>query len=160
MPYINPFLAFSSEAEVREAVDFYVSLFPNSRIIKEIYFREGDPMPAGTLCAISFSLNGQTLIAMPGGPNFTKGMGLSLFVLCETQEEIDRIYEGLASNGGQGNVCGWVTDKYGFSWQIDPADVQNYLTSPDEDAAHRAMRALWSMSKLDAAEIRRAWEGE
>ena len=159
MPYINPFLAFENEAQCREAVDLYVSLFPNSRIIKEVYFRAGEPMPEGTLCAISFSLNGQTVTAMPGGPMFTKGMGLSLFVHCHSQEEIDRIYDGLAANGGQAKACGWVMDKFGFSWQIDPAEIETYLTSDDDDAAHRAMQALWKITKLDAAEIRKAWEG-
>jgi len=157
MPYINPFLAFENEAETREAVDFYVSLFPNSRIINEICFRAGEPLPQGTLCAISFSLNGQTLTAMPGGPMFTKGMGLSLFVHCSSQEEMDKLYDGLAADGGQAQACGWVTDKYGFTWQIVPAEIETYLNA-DNDAAHRAMQALWGMGKLDKAAIERAWE--
>lgn len=159
MSYIQPFLAFENEADTREAVDLYVSLFPNSRIIKEISYRAGEPMPEGSLCAISFSLNGQKMMALPGGPMFTKGMGLSLLVNCGSQEEIDRIYEGLARNGGEANECGWVQDKFGFSWQIDPAELQDYMVDEDEDRAHRALQAVWRMKKLDAAEIKRAFEG-
>jgi len=153
---ITTFLTFDGRAE--EAVDFYTSIFPDSKITSTSRYGEAAPAPAGTFMSATFELAGQEFVALNApGPHFTFAPGISLFVDCETQEEVDEYWQKLSEGGEQG-PCGWLTDRFGVSWQVVPRVLGELLGDPDRDKASRAMQAMLQMSKLEVAGLRRAAE--
>ncbi len=155
MQKIVPFLTYDHQAE--EAVNLYVSVFKNSRIVSLNRYGEDGPLPAGTVMSASFVLEGQEFIALNGGPHFTFAPGISLFVNCETQAEVDELWEQL-SEGGEQQPCGWLKDRFGVSWQIIPTALSQLLGDPDPRKAGSVMQAMLKMSKIDIAGLRRAHE--
>ena len=155
MQKITPFLWFDRQAE--EAANFYVSIFNNSRIKTVSRYAEGAPGPKGTVMSVTFQLEGQDFMALNGGPLFTFTPAISLFVSCETQQEIDELWEKLTA-GGEEVRCGWLKDKYGLSWQIIPTALSQMLQDPDPEKSKRVMQALMQMNKLDIATLKRAYE--
>lgn len=152
MPDITPFLWFDTEAE--EAANFYVRLFPNSKITKVVR-NTGAAGPAGSVLTISFDLDGKSFTALNGGPYFKFSEAVSFVVHCKSQEEVDRYWDGLLA-GGQASQCGWLKDRYGVSWQIVPDALLELVGDPDPARAKRATDAMMKMVKLDIAELRRA----
>src|SRR5438874_12970103 len=128
MQKIRPFLWFDGKAE--EAMNFYVSIFKNSKIVSIMRYGEAGPGPKGTVMACTFELEGQEFMALNGGPHFTFSPAISFFVNCETQQEVDQLWEKLSA-GGQKQNCGWLTDKYGVSWQIVPTILGELLRDQD-----------------------------
>jgi predicted 3-demethylubiquinone-9 3-methyltransferase (glyoxalase superfamily) len=153
---ITPFLWYDDNAE--EAVNFYVSIFKNSRIKDVSRYGEAGPGKAGTVMTITFELEGQEFIALNGGPHFKFTEAISLSVDCQTQEEVDEFWEKLSA-GGEKGPCGWLKDKYGLSWQIDPGILGELLRGPDPSKSNRVMQAMLKMNKIDIAALRRAYEG-
>jgi predicted 3-demethylubiquinone-9 3-methyltransferase (glyoxalase superfamily) len=153
---ITPFLWYDDNAE--EAVNFYVSIFKNSRIKDVSRYGEAGPGKAGTVMTITFELEGQEFIALNGGPHFKFTEAISLSVDCQTQEEVDEFWEKLSA-GGEKGPCGWLKDKYGLSWQIDPEILGELLRGPDPSKSNRVMQAMLKMNKIDIAALRRAYEG-
>jgi predicted 3-demethylubiquinone-9 3-methyltransferase (glyoxalase superfamily) len=156
VPYITPQLVFESHAE--EAVYFYTSVFPNSSVLNVVRFGPDQPGPEGTICAIACQLNGQEFVAVNGGPTFQFSYGISLYVSCETQAEIDHLWEHLAE-GGEHQPCGWLKDRFGVSWQIAPRVLGEMMKDPDPKKTQRVMQAVFGMTKLDLAAIERAYVG-
>lgn len=156
MQKITPFLTFQRNAE--EAINFYVSLFKNSKIHSITRYEQDDGMlPKGSLLHASFELDGQPFMAMDGGESFKFEQGFSIFVDCETQEEIDRLWEALKQGGGE-EMCGWVRDRFGISWQIIPSVLGRYMTDPDPVKAGRVVQAMLKMQKLDIKTLQEAYE--
>jgi predicted 3-demethylubiquinone-9 3-methyltransferase (glyoxalase superfamily) len=155
MQKITTFLTFNDQAE--EAVNLYVSTFANSKIVSISRYGEGGPMPAGTVMTASFLLEGQEFMALNGGPQFSFADGISLFVNCETQEEVDELWEKL-SEGGEKGPCGWLKDKFGVSWQIVPTALGQMLQDEDPRKSRNVMQAMLQMSKIDIETLRRAYE--
>jgi predicted 3-demethylubiquinone-9 3-methyltransferase (glyoxalase superfamily) len=155
MKKITTFLTFDNQAE--EAVNFYVSIFRNSKIVSVSRYGEGGPGPTGSVMSATFLLEGQEFMALNGGPHFTFADGFSLFVNCETQEEVDELWEKLSA-GGEKGPCGWLTDKFGVSWQVIPSALGELLGDPDPVKAKRVMEAMLQMSKIDIAALRQAHE--
>ena len=155
MPTITPFLWFDNQAE--EAVHFYISVFPNSRIVK--IFRSGDtgPDPQGRVLTITFELDGQRFIALNGGPRFKFTEAISLQVKCTTQEEIDEYWTKLSQEGEEGRA-GWLKDRYGLSWQIKPGILGEFLNGPDPEGAKRVMEVMIQMKKIEIAELMNAYD--
>jgi predicted 3-demethylubiquinone-9 3-methyltransferase (glyoxalase superfamily) len=153
---ITPFLWYDDNAE--EAVNFYVSIFKNSRIKDVSRYGEAGPGKAGTVMTITFELEGQEFIALNGGPHFKFTEAISLSVDCQTQEEVDEFWEKLSA-GGEKGPCGWLKDKYGLSWQIDPGILGELLRDPDPSKSNRVMQAMLKMNKIDIAALKRAYEG-
>jgi predicted 3-demethylubiquinone-9 3-methyltransferase (glyoxalase superfamily) len=154
---ITTFLTYDGRAE--EAVDFYTSIFPDSRIVSTSRYGEAGPGPNGSLMAATFELAGQEFVALNGGPSFTFSQGISLLVDCETQEEVDELWERLGE-GGAHDACGWLTDRFGVSWQIVPRALGEMLADEDPEKAQRVMAAMLQMGKLDIAGLQRAYDGE
>lgn len=157
MPTITTFLTFASQAE--EAALFYTSIFAGSRIVKTHRHGEGAPAPEGTVMSVTFELLGRTYIALNGGPSFTFSPGFSMFVACETQAEVDLYWDRLTAEGTQVQ-CGWVTDKFGLSWQVVPSGLEELIAGPDRERSARAMHAMMGMQKLDLHALRRAYDGD
>jgi predicted 3-demethylubiquinone-9 3-methyltransferase (glyoxalase superfamily) len=155
MQKITPFLWFDNQAE--EAMNLYVSLFKNSKVLSVSRYGEGGPGPAGTVMTATFQLDGQEFMALNGGPEFKFTEAISLFVNCETQEEVDKLWEKL-SEGGEKSQCGWLKDKFGLSWQIIPTALGQMLGDPDPRKAQNVMQAMLQMTKIDIATLRRAYE--
>lgn len=159
MRKIIPNLWFDSEAE--EAVNFYVSIFENSRIINIMrYEEEGAKVsgkPVGSVMTVSFKIEEQDFVAINGGPQFTFSPAISLQINCKTQKEIDYFWEKL-TDGGKEVQCGWLEDKYGLSWQVVPELLDEMITDPDSKKSQNAMRAMLKMKKIDMAELKRAFE--
>ncbi len=155
MQKITPFLTFDNQAE--EAVNFYVSIFKNSKILSVSRYGEGAPGPKGSVMSASFVLEGQEFMALNGGPDFTFSDGISLFVSCETQAEVDDLWENLSA-GGQKGPCGWLKDKFGVSWQVIPTVLGQLLGDKDPRKAQNVMQAMLQMTKIDIAALRRAYE--
>ena len=153
MQKITTFLWFDHQAE--EAASFYTSLFKNSRIVSVSRYGEGAPMPKGTAMSVTFELAGQEYMALNGGPLFKFTEAISLFVKCDTQQEIDHFWEKL-SEGGQKSRCGWLKDKYGLSWQIVPVVLGQLMSSKDPEKSKRVMQALMKMDKLDIQGLQQA----
>jgi predicted 3-demethylubiquinone-9 3-methyltransferase (glyoxalase superfamily) len=151
---IRPFLWFDDRAE--EAVLFYLSIFENSRLLSENRSEEG-PGVKGTLTSATFELDGQEFLAFNGGPLFTFSPAISFFVRCETQPEIDRLWESLSA-GGTKKRCGWLTDKFGVSWQVVPSVLGELLDDDDDEKSASVMQAMLQMDKLDIAALRLAHE--
>ncbi len=156
MREIAPCLWFDTEGE--EAANFYTSVFPNSKIVNVTHYGPAGPREEGMVLTVEFELNGQKLIALNGGPEFTFSEAVSLHVSCESQEEVDTYWSAL-SEGGEEGPCGWLKDRFGVSWQIDPVRLQELLADPDPARAERAMRAMLKMKKIDIAELERAAAG-
>ena len=154
MQKITPFLWFDNLAE--EAANFYVSIFKNSKILGVSHFGETGPGPAGTAMTVTFQLDGHEFTALNGGPHFTFTEAISLFVSCETQQEVDELWAKLTA-GGEESMCGWLKDKYGLSWQIVPTamDVLMREGSPAQSAS--VTQAFLPMKKLDIAALERAY---
>ncbi len=155
MARITPFLWFNSQAE--EAREFYVSVFPNSRVGATVLHGDGSPGPKGTVMTAAFELDGQEFVALNGGPQFTFSPAVSFVVNCDTQEEIDRYWQ-LLSAGGDPHVCGWLKDRYGVSWQIVPRALPRMLADADAWRVARVMEALMKMRKLELGELQRAFD--
>ena len=153
---ITTFLTFDDQAE--EAVSFYTSVFPDSRIVGTRRHGDAGPGPAGQLMTATFELAGQEFMALNGGPSFTFAQGISLFVDCETQEEVDDLWERL-SEGGEKGPCGWLEDRYGVSWQIIPRALGEMLGDEDPERAERVMNAMLQMTKIEIEGLRAAYEG-
>lgn len=154
MDKISPFLWFNDQAE--EAANFYVSIFKNSKIKQVSRYPEGSPM-AGKVMVVVFELEGREYMALNGGPQFTFSEAFSLVVHCDSQQEIDRYWEKLTSDGGQESQCGWLKDKFGFSWQIVPARIGELVSNPK--TAPKVMAEVMKMKKLDLATMERAAKG-
>ena len=153
MKKISPFLWFDTQAE--EAARFYVSLFDNSRVGKITRYGEGGPGPAGTVMTVEFELEGQSFIALNGGPQFRFNEAVSFSVDCGSQEEVDFFWDKLGE-GGEPGPCGWIKDKYGLSWQINPRILGQLLADPDPAKAKRVMNAMLQMKKIDIPALQRA----
>jgi predicted 3-demethylubiquinone-9 3-methyltransferase (glyoxalase superfamily) len=153
MQGISPFLWFDNQAE--EAARFYTSIFPRSRIVDTMRYPEGGPMPTGTVMTVTFELDGQEFIALNGGPQFTFSPAISFFVKCESQQEVDTIWDKLLA-GGQPEQCGWLRDRYGVSWQIVPVALGEMLQDKDPARAQRVMNAMLQMVKIDVDALKRA----
>ncbi|HUS10445.1 MAG TPA: VOC family protein [Pyrinomonadaceae bacterium] len=150
---ITTFLWFNNNAE--EAVNFYVSIFKNSRILNTTRYGETGPGPKGTVMTIAFQLDGQEFTALNGGPQFKFTEAISLVVHCQTQEEVDYFWEKL-SEGGEKIECGWLKDKFGLAWQIVPDVLLDLLEQGDEKKAERVMKAVMQMKKLDIQGLKQA----
>ena len=155
MQKITPFLWFENQAE--EAANFYVSIFKNSKIVNIARYGEAGPGAAGTVMTVTFQLEGQEFIALNGGPQFKFTEALSFSVDCKTQEEVDELWEKLSAGGEEG-PCGWLKDKYGLSWQINPTVLGEMLSDPDPEKSQRAMKAMLQMKKIDIETLKRAYE--
>jgi len=156
MQKITPFLWFDNQVE--EAANFYCSLFKNSKVNSVSHYGPGSPMPEGTVMSVSFTLDGQEFMALNGGPVFKFTEAISMFVNCETQSEVDMLWDKL-TEGGEESQCGWLKDKYGLSWQIVPAGLGDCIGGPDPQGARRAMQAMLQMKKLDIVKLRQAYAG-
>jgi len=153
---ITPNLWFDTQAE--EAAEFYVSIFPNSRIVDRLHYTESTAR-AGQVVTVDFELDGQLLTGINGGPDFTFTEAISLMVNCETQDEIDYYWERLLADGGEEGPCGWLKDRYGLSWQVAPLVAAELYKDPDPARADRAMRAMMGMRKIDIAAMMAAADG-
>ena len=156
MPPITPFLWFNNNAE--EAMNFYVSVFKNSKVNRIVRYGEAGPGPAGTVMTVEFELDGQEFVGLNGGPHFKFTEAVSFTVRCETQEDIDYYWEKL-SEGGQKSRCGWLKDKFGLSWQVEPRILGDLISDADPEKAKRLMQAMLKMDKIDIEPIKRAYEG-
>jgi predicted 3-demethylubiquinone-9 3-methyltransferase (glyoxalase superfamily) len=154
MQKITTFLTFKDRGA--EAVEFYTSLFKNSKIHSIHKHPGGGPLAEGALLYASFDLDGQRFMAMDGGPHFSFSQGFSLFVNAETQDEIDRLWEAMAADGGREDHCGWVQDKFGVSWQIVPPVLGQLMGGPDRERAGRVMQAMLKMNKLIIKDLEEA----
>ncbi len=151
MQKITTFLTFNDQAE--QAAKFYTSVFRGSKIKATTYYGEGAPMPKGTVMTVEIELAGQTFLLLNGGSSFKFSMGISLMVGCETQAEIDELWETLSA-GGEKNVCGWLTDRFGVSWQIVPASLPKLLA--DQSKTDKVMAEVMKMTKLDISKLQAA----
>jgi predicted 3-demethylubiquinone-9 3-methyltransferase (glyoxalase superfamily) len=151
---IRPCLWFDGNAE--EAVNFYTSLFKNSKVSDVSRWGEGGMAPAGTVLTITFELDGEQMIALNGGPEFKFTEAISLSVDCKDQAEVDKLWSKLTADGGEESVCGWLKDKFGLSWQIVPRRLIELLADPDPKKSQAAMQAMMQMKKIDVAELEKA----
>jgi len=153
MQKISPFLWFDGNAE--EAMHFYVSIFRNSMVGKVTRYGKTGPGPEGTVMGVTFQLEGQEFMGLNGGPHFTFSPAISFFVSCETQQEVDELWEKL-SQGGEKQRCGWLKDKFGVSWQIIPTALGEMLSDPNPEKSARAMQAMLQMDKIDIKKLKEA----
>jgi predicted 3-demethylubiquinone-9 3-methyltransferase (glyoxalase superfamily) len=157
VPKITPFLWFDGKAE--EAVNFYVSVFKNSKTLSVSRYGDAGPGPKGTVMTVAFELDGQQFVALNGGPHFTFSPAISFVVSCETQEEVDHFWEKL-SEGGKEVQCGWLEDKYGVSWQVVPRILPELLQDKNSEKTQRVLKAMMKMVKLDIKGLQRAYDQE
>lgn len=150
-------LWFDTEAE--EAAQFYVSLFENSRILSVSHYSEVGPREAGMVMVVEWELDGQRFVGINGGPQFKFDEAISLQINCRDQAEVDHFWEKLTADGGRESQCGWLTDKYGLSWQVTPVGMEELFSDPDPERANRAMAAMLKMRKLDIEALRAAADG-
>jgi len=155
MQKITTFLTFNDQAE--KAVNFYTSLFKSSKILGTMRHGEAGPGPKGSFMSATFQLEGQEFIALNGGPSFRFAQGISLLVSCETQAEVDELWEKL-SEGGEKLPCGWLRDRFGVSWQVVPSVLGRMLSDKDPEKSSRVMKAMMRMGKLDISALKRAYE--
>jgi predicted 3-demethylubiquinone-9 3-methyltransferase (glyoxalase superfamily) len=153
MKQIVTFLWFDTEGE--EAAKYYTSIFPNSKITDVTHYGSAGPRPEGTVMTVEFELDGMTLVALNGGPDFKFNEAISFQVPCESQEEVDAFWNTL-SEGGEEGPCGWLKDKYGVSWQITPTRLPELLSDPDKDKSQRVMAAMLEMKKIEIDELEKA----
>lgn len=159
---IQPCLWFDTQAE--DAAQYYVGIFPNSRILSTAHYGEAGQehhrMPVGSVMTVSFSLDGQPMLALNGGPHFQFNPAVSLMVLCDSQAEIDHYWAALGEGGDPGaQQCGWLADRFGVSWQVTPRNWERWMNAPDNAASQRAMQAMHGMKKLDMAALQAAFDG-
>jgi predicted 3-demethylubiquinone-9 3-methyltransferase (glyoxalase superfamily) len=152
---ITPFLWFDTQAE--EAARLYVSIFPNSKIVKLVRHGKGGPSPAGTVMVVEFELEGQKFVALNGGPLYKFTEAISFVVNCETQDEVDGYWDKLSAGGVQ-IQCGWLKDKFGLAWQIVPTALPRLLGDPDPAKSQRVMKAMMGMKKIDIRGLEEAYE--
>ena len=152
---ITTFLWFNQEAE--EAANFYVSLFKDSKILSVSRYGDSGPGPKGSVMVVSFQLAGQKFTALNGGPHFKFTEAISLFVDCESQEEVDTLWSKLTADGGQESRCGWLKDRYGLSWQIVPTRFMQMMQDKDPKRTQRVMQAMMTMNKFDLARLEQAY---
>ena len=155
MKKITPFLWFDTQAE--EAANYYTSIFPNSKIGKVSRYGDAGPGPKGSVMTIEFNLDGQDFIALNGGPHFKFTEAVSFSIECKSQEEVDRYWNAL-SQGGEEGPCGWLKDKYGLSWQVNPAALGAMLSDPNKAKAKAAMEAMLKMKKIVIADLQKAYD--
>jgi predicted 3-demethylubiquinone-9 3-methyltransferase (glyoxalase superfamily) len=158
MPSIKPFLWFNTEAE--EAANFYVSVFPNSRVVYVSHYGEHGPGPKGSVMTVEFELDGQRFVALNGGPLFKFTEAVSFVIECKDQAEIDHYWSKLTAGGGKEVECGWLKDKYGLPWQVVPDKWHEWLGSGDPARSERVMREVMQMKRLDFARMQKAAEGK
>jgi predicted 3-demethylubiquinone-9 3-methyltransferase (glyoxalase superfamily) len=156
MPKITTFLTYDDQAE--EAAKFYVSVFKNSRISSVTRYGEAGPGRKGSVMTVTFELDGQEFVALNGGPHFKFTDGISLSVDCKTQEEVDEYWEKL-SDGGEQGPCGWLKDKFGLSWQINPTILGELMRDSNPTRSKRVMEAMLKMKKISIEDLKRAYEG-
>jgi len=156
MQKITPFLWFDGKAE--EAANFYVSIFKNSKLGKISRYGDAGPGPKGTVMVATFQIEGQEFIALNGGPQFKFTPAISFVVNCETQKEIDDLWEKL-SEGGRKDRCGWLVDKFGVSWQVVPTAMAKLMSDPDREKTSRVMQAMMQMDKIDLQRLQQAFDG-
>ena len=154
MQKITPFLWFDGKAE--EAAKFYTSIFKDSKITKVTRYGEAGPGPKGSAMSVIFEIEGQEFHALNGGPQFTFSPAISFFVNCETQQEVDALWEKLSADGKK-NRCGWLTDRYGVTWQIIPTTLGRLLNDKDATKSQAVMRAMMQMDKIDIAGLEHAY---
>ena len=151
---ITPMLWFDTQAE--EAAQFYMSIFPNSKIVTTTRYGDFMPDSAGEIMTVEFQLDSHTFVALNGGPQFKFNESISFMINCETQKEIDYYWEKLVAGGGEHSQCGWLKDKFGVSWQVVPALFWKITLAGDAERLNRLMRAVMQMQKFDIAELQRA----
>ncbi len=156
MTKIRTCLWFDTQAE--EAARFYVSLFPDGKITSLSRYGDGAPLPKGTVLVVHFEINGAGVMALNGGPTFKLSPAVSMMVSCRTQDEIDHYWEKL-SEGGETSVCGWLTDRFGLSWQVVPDRIDEWISERDPERSARVTAAVMQMTKLDMAAMERAASG-
>ncbi len=157
MPQISTFLTFNTQAE--EAARFYVSVFPNSKITRVTRYPDlgpQSPFKTGSVMTVEFVLDGREFTALNGGPSFTFTQGFSIAVICETQQQVDEYWGKFVAAGGTPVACGWITDHFGVSWQIDPKMLIEMISDPDPVRAGKAMQAMMMMVKIDSEALTRA----
>ena len=157
MQPIIPCLWFDDRIE--DAVSLYVSVFPDSRIVRTTHYGAGAPRPAGTVMSMTFELRGQQFMALNGGPMYQFSPAVSFMVTCATQAEVDHYWHGLLAGGGEEQPCGWLKDRFGLSWQVIPHALGAALGDPDPTRAGRAVQAMLQMKKIDIAALERALAG-
>lgn len=155
MQKITPYLWFNDSAE--EAAQFYMTVFPHSKLIGVTRYNEAGPGPNGGVMTVEFELDGQRFIALNGGPQFQFNEAVSFVVHCKTQEEVDRIWDQLLADGGQPVQCGWLRDRFGLSWQVVPTLLQDLLKSGDPEQSRRVMEAMLGMVKIDVRALEEAY---
>ena len=155
---ITPNLWMDTEAE--EAAEFYTSIFPNSKILDVQHYGSAGPRSEGMVLLVVFELDGQQFVALNGGPEFKPNEAVSLEIRCKDQDEVDHYWDKLAADGGEHGPCGWLKDKYGFSWQVVPEALLRLLADPDREKSQRVMAAMLKMGKIEVAELERAFQGE
>ncbi len=160
---IQPCLWFDTQAE--EAANFYVGIFPDSRILSIAHYSEAGQeqhgKPIGSVMTVSFTLDGQDMLALNGGPHFRFNPAVSLMINCDSQAEIDHYWNALGAGGDPAaQQCGWLADRYGLSWQVTPRDWERLMNAPDQAASQRAMQAMMKMKKLDIAALQAAFDGK
>lgn len=159
MPQINTFLTFNTQAE--EAARFYTSIFPNSKITRVTRYPDlgpGSPFKAGSVMTVEFTLDGREFTALNGGPRFTFSPAVSIAVLCDTQEQVDQYWDRFVAAGGTPVACGWITDHFGVSWQIDPKLLLDMIADPAPVKAAKAMQAMMAMTRIDSHALKLALE--
>ena len=156
MQKITPCLWFDNNAE--EAMDYYTGIFKDASVVAKAYYGPGSPGPEGSLMTATFKLAGQEFMVLNGGPVFKFSQAISFLVNCETQAEIDYLWEHLSA-GGEVQQCGWLIDKFGVTWQIVPTILSDLMSDPDPAKAQRVMQAMLQMVKFDIAGLQRAYSG-
>lgn len=154
---VTPFLWYNGQAE--EAANFYVSLFPDSKVHRVTRYPAGGPLPAGTAMTVEFELAGLRCIALNGGPEFQFNEAVSLLIDCADQEEVDRLWDALV-DGGTPSRCGWLKDRYGLSWQVIPTELGRLMSDPDPARSQRVMQAMLQMTKIDVSKLVQAHQGQ
>jgi predicted 3-demethylubiquinone-9 3-methyltransferase (glyoxalase superfamily) len=156
MNRFTTFLWFDGQAE--QAVAFYLSVFPNAKAGRVLRWGDVGPGPKGSVLTMEFELFGQQFTAMNGGPEYKFTPAVSFMIPCETQQEVDRYWDKLLADGGQPSACGWLTDKFGVSWQVTPVVLPQMLMDKDQAKANRVMEAMMKMVKLDIATLKKAYD--
>lgn len=158
MKRITPFLWFDNNAE--EAANFYVSVFPNSKVLRVTRYGDTGPGPAGSVMTVDFDLDGEEFVGLNGGPKDKFNWAVSFVVNCETQEEVDYYWDKLSENGGEKSRCGWLKDQFGLWWQITPTILTEMIGDKDPEKAQRVMQAMMKMDKIEIEPIKRAYAGD
>lgn len=156
MKSITPFLWFDSQAE--EAMEFYTSLFPDSKVLNVTRYGDAGPGVPGGVMTATFELMGQEFMVLNGGPHYSFTPAISLFVSCESQEEVDTLWDALLE-GGRADQCGWLQDRYGLSWQIIPTALMELMGDPDPEKSQRVMEAMLKMQKIEVTLLQAAYDG-